>query len=53
MANKSKSAKHISDIKLALAGDNHLILATDPDREGEAISWQFSGNFKEAEKCYK
>jgi DNA topoisomerase-1 len=33
-----KSAKHISDIKLALAGDNHLILATDPDREGEAIS---------------
>ena len=34
-----KSAKHISDIKLALAGDNHLILATDPDREGEAISW--------------
>ena len=34
-----KSAKHISDIKLALTGDNHLILATDPDREGEAISW--------------
>ena len=34
-----KSSKHISDIKLALAGDNHLILATDPDREGEAISW--------------
>ena len=34
-----KSTKHISDIKLALAGDNHLILATDPDREGEAISW--------------
>ena len=34
-----KSSKHISDIKLALEGDNHLILATDPDREGEAISW--------------
>tara|TARA_B000000565_G_scaffold38721_1_gene25766 strand:- start:6824 stop:9310 length:2487 start_codon:yes stop_codon:yes gene_type:complete len=34
-----KSTKHISDIKSALARDNHLILATDPDREGEAISW--------------
>ena len=34
-----KSTKHISDIKSALAKDNHLILATDPDREGEAISW--------------
>ena len=33
------STKHISDIKSALAKDNHLILATDPDREGEAISW--------------
>ena len=34
-----KSTKHISDIKSALSKDNHLILATDPDREGEAISW--------------
>ena len=34
-----KSTKHKSDIKSALAKDNHLILATDPDREGEAISW--------------
>ncbi len=34
-----KSTKHISEIKSALAKDNHLILATDPDREGEAISW--------------
>ena len=34
-----KSTKHISDIKSALEKDNHLILATDPDREGEAISW--------------
>ena len=34
-----KSTKHISHIKSALAKDNHLILATDPDREGEAISW--------------
>ena len=34
-----KSTKYISDIKIALSKDNHLILATDPDREGEAISW--------------
>ena len=34
-----KSNKHLTDIKTALEKDNHLILATDPDREGEAISW--------------
>jgi len=34
-----KSAKRISDIAAALKGDDRLILATDPDREGEAISW--------------
>ncbi len=33
------SKKHIKAIKDALAGDPDLILATDPDREGEAISW--------------
>ncbi|MBC8037324.1 MAG: type I DNA topoisomerase [Rhizobiales bacterium] len=35
----SKSAKRLSDIAEALKGDDRLILATDPDREGEAISW--------------
>jgi len=35
----TKSAKRVKDIADALAGDNELILATDPDREGEAISW--------------
>lgn len=35
----SDSKKHISAIGTALKNDNHLILATDPDREGEAISW--------------
>ncbi len=34
-----KSAKRLSDIAAALKGDDRLILATDPDREGEAISW--------------
>ncbi|RWR29374.1 type I DNA topoisomerase [Sinirhodobacter populi] len=33
------SKKHIKAITDALAGDDELILATDPDREGEAISW--------------
>ncbi len=31
--------KHIKAIADALKDDNNLILATDPDREGEAISW--------------
>src|ERR1041384_1788205 len=34
-----KSAKRLSDIAEALKGADRLILATDPDREGEAISW--------------
>jgi len=33
------SKKHVKAIADALAEDNALILATDPDREGEAISW--------------
>ncbi|MFD2173346.1 type I DNA topoisomerase [Rhodobacter lacus] len=35
----SDSKKHIRAIAEALADDDELILATDPDREGEAISW--------------
>ena len=35
----SKSAKRLSDIAAALKGSDKLVLATDPDREGEAISW--------------
>jgi len=37
IANDSK--KHVKAIADALKDDNELILATDPDREGEAISW--------------
>ena len=33
------SRKRLSDIANALKGADGLILATDPDREGEAISW--------------
>lgn len=35
----SKSSKRIREIADAVKGSDELILATDPDREGEAISW--------------
>jgi DNA topoisomerase-1 len=35
----TKSRPHVKAIADALKDDNALILATDPDREGEAISW--------------
>jgi len=35
----SDSQKHVRAIAEALKEDDALILATDPDREGEAISW--------------
>jgi DNA topoisomerase I len=35
----SRSKKQISDIEKAVKGADKLFLATDPDREGEAISW--------------
>ena len=38
----SDSKKHIKAIVDALKHDNELILATDPDREGEAISWHLT-----------
>ncbi len=34
-----KSAKRVADIVTALKSADRLVLATDPDREGEAISW--------------
>ena len=34
-----KSAKHVKEIADAMRDADGLILATDPDREGEAISW--------------
>ncbi len=35
----SKSRQRVNNIAKALKGADKLILATDPDREGEAISW--------------
>jgi DNA topoisomerase I len=34
-----KSEKHVKTIVEAMRGADRLFLATDPDREGEAISW--------------
>ncbi|MCB1489144.1 MAG: DNA topoisomerase I, partial [Bauldia sp.] len=34
-----KSGKRLSEIARAVKGADRLILATNPDREGEAISW--------------
>ena len=34
-----RAKKHLKDIAAALKCADHLYLATDPDREGEAISW--------------
>ena len=35
----AKAGKHLKTIAEAVRGAEHLYLATDPDREGEAISW--------------
>lgn len=38
----AESKKHVRAIAEALKADPSLILATDPDREGEAISWHLT-----------
>ncbi len=42
-----RSEKHLSAIAKALKGADRLLLATDPDREGEAISWHVCEVLKE------
>ncbi|MDQ0393054.1 type I DNA topoisomerase [Labrys monachus] len=37
--NDAKASKRLSEIAKAVRASDKLILATDPDREGEAISW--------------
>src|SRR5437667_9395649 len=45
----AKAQKRLNDIAKALKGADKLILATDPDREGEAISWHVLEVLKEKE----
>jgi DNA topoisomerase-1 len=42
-----KNEKHVENIAKALKNADSLLLATDPDREGEAISWHLYELLKE------
>jgi DNA topoisomerase-1 len=42
-----KAQKRLADIARAVKASDGLILATDPDREGEAISWHVLEILKE------
>src|SRR5204862_1502507 len=48
-----KSQKRLNDIARAVKGADKLILATDPDREGEAISWHVLEVLKEKKAIKK
>ncbi|MEE9319775.1 MAG: DNA topoisomerase I [Granulosicoccus sp.] len=43
-----RNEKHVNAIKKALKKADNLLLATDPDREGEAISWHLVELLREA-----
>src|SRR6056297_3370891 len=45
--------KHVKAIADALKDDNALILATDPDREGEAISWHLEETLRKRKAIKK
>ena len=48
-----KSQKRLNDIARAVKDADGLILATDPDREGEAISWHLVNVIKSNKKPYR
>ncbi|WP_172296476.1 type I DNA topoisomerase [Pseudoruegeria sp. HB172150] len=49
----SDSKKHVNAIADALKDDPQLILATDPDREGEAISWHLEETLRKRKAIKK
>ncbi|EKE44421.1 DNA topoisomerase I [Oceaniovalibus guishaninsula JLT2003] len=49
----SDSKKHVKAIADALKDDPVLILATDPDREGEAISWHLEQTLRQRKALKK
>lgn len=44
-----KSAENVKSIKKAAKRASHVMLATDPDREGEAIAWHVTEILKESD----
>jgi DNA topoisomerase-1 len=49
----AKAQKRLAEITRAVKGADKLILATDPDREGEAISWHVLEILKEKQALKK
>jgi DNA topoisomerase I len=47
----ARNKKHLDAIAKALKNANELLLATDPDREGEAIAWHVCELLKEQGLC--
>jgi DNA topoisomerase-1 len=45
--------KVVQELKLAAKGADEVLLATDPDREGEAIAWHIMEELKSAKKLTK
>ena len=45
------SVKHVAAMVKEVKAADTLILATDPDREGEAISWHILEALKDKKKC--
>src|SRR5271165_4913568 len=45
--------KVLQELKLAASGVDEVLLATDPDREGEAIAWHLAEELKSAHKSTK
>lgn len=48
-----KAKKTITALKKDAVGADSIVLATDPDREGEAIAWHISEIFKDDKKLAK
>src|SRR3546814_18153072 len=48
-----KNEKHVEAIAKAARQAEHVFMATDPDREGEAISWQIADIPRERSRAHE